>query len=112
MKSKIKNDLLTLEGIKWIFSKVTISKTANQAEKNELQLGFIVKLLELQIFSYFFVASRTQLKIGIWIRKLGYCSFFSVWCTDFGLKVTVHKDKKSPSQAIWKILHVLLSETH
>ena len=41
-------------------SRITFLKSRDQAEKNELQLGLLVRLLKLQIFRYFFVASRTQ----------------------------------------------------
>ena len=61
--SDLENDLLTSttsKGAQGIFSKNTFFKSVHQAEKNELYLGFLVKLLKLQIFSYFLVASRTQ----------------------------------------------------
>ena len=38
------------------FFKKYILKSVNQAEENELLLGFLVKLLKFQIFSYFLVA--------------------------------------------------------
>ena len=42
------------------------------------------------------------------------CKFWSALLfkkSIFCQKVTVHKDRKSPSKAIWKSLHVLLNET-
>ena len=36
------------KGLSDFFSKITILKSVHQTEKNEVQLGFIVKLLKLQ----------------------------------------------------------------
>ena len=61
--SDLENDLLTSttsELAQQIFSKITILNSGDQAEKNELLLGFLVKLLKFQTFSYFLVASRTE----------------------------------------------------
>ena len=43
-----------------IFSKITFFKWRQSTEKNELQLGFLLKLLELQIFNYFLVSSEDE----------------------------------------------------
>ena len=59
----LENDLLTSttsEGAQWIFLKNTFLKSVDQTEKNELWLGFLIKLLKFQTFSYFLVASRTE----------------------------------------------------
>ena len=42
------------------FFKKYILKLVDQAEKNELKLGSLVKLVKFQTFSYFLAASRTE----------------------------------------------------
>ena len=50
----LENDLLTSvtsEGAQWIFSKITFLKSVHQAEKNELLLGFLFRLLQIPLFN-------------------------------------------------------------
>ena len=53
--SSLKNDTLTSEGAKWFSQKLQFFKSGQSNEKNEVQLGFVVKLLELPIFKLCFL---------------------------------------------------------
>ena len=69
--SDLEIDLLTSmtsEEAGQIFSKMTFLKSVDQAEKNELLVGFLVKLLKFQIFSYFLLASRTESQKLVFVR--------------------------------------------